>query len=109
MKLRELALTRSGDKENVSNIGVVPYDEADFDLLREKLTVEVVREKFGNLVKGRIERYEMPGPKCLNFVMYEALEGGVSYSLRTDPHGKSYQSLMLDIDIDAGDRLPRFG
>jgi hypothetical protein len=108
MKLRELALTRSGDKENISNIGVVPYDEADYELLLERLTVEVVREKFGSLVKGRIERFEMPGPKCLNFVMHDALEGGVSYSLRTDPHGKSYQSLMLDIDIDAGNRTPRF-
>ena len=109
MKLRELALTRSGDKENVSNVGVVPYDEDDFDLLCEQLTVDVVREKFGDLVQGRIERYELPGTKCLNFVMYEALEGGVSFSLRADPHGKSYQSLMLDIDIDAGDRQPRFG
>jgi len=109
MKLRELALTRSGDKENVSNIGVVPYDEDDFDLLCRELTVEVVREKFGSLVKGRIVRYELPGTKCLNFVMYEALEGGVSFSLRTDPHGKTYQSLMLDIDIDAGDRVSQFG
>jgi hypothetical protein len=106
MKLRELALTRSGDKENISNIGVVPYHETDYDLLREKLTVDLVRQKFGPLVKGTITRYEMPGPKCLNFVMHEALEGGVSYSLRTDPHGKSYQSLMLDIDIDTDTDTP---
>ena len=44
-------------------------------------------------------RYELPGTKGLNFVMTEALGGGVSMSLRADPHGKSYQSLILDLDV----------
>jgi hypothetical protein len=100
MKLRDIAVSRSGDKGNISNVGVVPIDENDYDILLNKLTVDVVRRKFGSLVKGTIERYELPGAKCLNFVMFDALDGGVSHSLRVDPHGKAYQSLILDIDID---------
>jgi hypothetical protein len=99
MKLRELAYSRCGDKGDVSNICVFPYDPADWERLREALTVDKVRATFGSLVKGQITRYEVPSVQGLNFVLEGALDGGVSRSLRTDPHGKSYQSLILDIDI----------
>jgi len=100
MKLRDIAYSRSGDKGDISNICIFAYDDAHWDVLCEQVTVDAVRDKFGPLVKGDIVRYELPGTKGLNFVMTEALAGGVSRSLRADPHGKSYQSLVLDIDID---------
>jgi hypothetical protein len=100
MKLREVAYSRSGDKGDISNVCVFTYDDDHWDTLRRELTVDRVRDKFGDLVKGDIVRYELPGTKGLNFVMTEALAGGVSRSLRADPHGKAYQSLMLDIDVD---------
>jgi len=100
MKLREIAYSRSGDKGDVANLCVFVYDERNWELLRRELTVEKVRAKFGDLVKGDVVRYELPGTQGLNFVLTEALGGGVSRSLRADPHGKSYQSLILDIDID---------
>lgn len=99
MKLREIAYSRSGDKGDVSNLCVFVYDDDNWELLQRELTVEKVRQKFGDLVRGEIVRYELPGTKGLNFVMTEALGGGVSMSLRADPHGKAYQSLILDIDI----------
>lgn len=110
MKLREFAYSRSGDKGDISNLCVFVYDDANWEVLRRELTVEKVRDKFGTLVKGEITRYELPGTKGLNFVMTEALGGGVSMSLRTDPHGKSYQSLILEIDVDADEEIkPRLG
>ncbi len=110
MKLREFAYSRSGDKGDIVNLCVFVYDDENWDVLRRKLTVEKVRDKFGGLVEGEITRYELPGTKGLNFVMTEALGGGVSMSLRTDPHGKSYQSLILEIDIDADEEIkPRLG
>jgi hypothetical protein len=99
MKLRDLAYSRCGDKGDVSNICVFPYDPADWNRLRDGLTVDKVRAKFGPLVTGTITRYEVPTVQGLNFVLEGALDGGVSRSLRTDPHGKSYQSLILDIDV----------
>lgn len=98
-KLREIAYSRSGDKGDISNVCVFPYDDADYDRLREALTVDVIRKKYGPLVKGEIVRYELPGTCGLNFVMHGALDGGVSISLRVDPHGKSMQNLILDIDV----------
>ncbi len=100
MKLGDLAITVCGDKGDVANLAAFPIDEADWELLRRCLTADVVKAKFASLVKGEVRRYEFVASKGLNFVMDRALDGGVSVSLRTDPHGKSYMDLMSDIDID---------
>ena len=99
MKLREIAYSRSGDKGDTSNICVFVYADSDYDLLRERLTADVVRAHFGSLVRGNVTRYELPGAHGLNFVLTGALGGGVSMTLCADPHGKSYQSLLLDIEV----------
>ena len=103
MKLREIAASRSGDKGDVSNICVFVYDEADYPLIVEQVTVERVREHFGALVEGSVVRYELPHVHGLNFVLDRALGGGVSMTLRADPHGKSFQSLVLDLTLDRSD------
>ncbi|MDT9591700.1 hypothetical protein RDV89_01380 [Nocardioides zeae] len=99
MRLREIAASRSGDKGDVSNICVFVYDPAHYPLLVRHLTAERVREHFGDLVAGEVVRYELPRVHGLNFVLDRALGGGVSMTLRADPHGKAYQSLVLDIDL----------
>lgn len=99
VKLRELAYSRCGDKGDVSNICVFPYDPADWERLRDGVTVDRVRALFGSLVTGPITRYEVPSVQGLNFVLEGALAGGVSMSLRVDPHGKSLQSLVLDLEL----------
>jgi hypothetical protein len=99
MKLREIAYSRSGDKGDTSNICVFVYAESDYDLLCERLTAEAVRAHFGSLVRGAVTRYELPGVHGLNFVLTGALGGGVSMTLRADPHGKSFQSLLLDLEV----------
>jgi hypothetical protein len=99
MKVHDIADTRCGDKGDVSNVGVFVRRDEDWDLLRETLTADVVRAHYGGLVQGDVTRYEFPVLHGLNFVMTEALGGGVSISLRTDPHGKSYASLMDEIEL----------
>jgi alkylhydroperoxidase/carboxymuconolactone decarboxylase family protein YurZ len=106
MQLRELVYCRAGDKGDVSNVVVIPRREQDYAWLIGFLTVELVAERFGDLVKGTIERYEMPGIKALNFVMRNALGGGVSRSLSVDPHGKARASLMMDIEVPAESAPP---
>lgn len=101
MILREIAYARSGDKGDICNICVFPYDESHIDFIKEQLTPERVKEHFGTLVKGRVDRYEFEGMKGLNFVMHEALGGGVSMSLRSDIHGKATASLMMAIELTA--------
>ncbi len=99
MKLREVAYSRSGDKGDTSNVCVFVYNPSDYERVRHALTAEVVRAHFGSLVLGPVVRHEIPQSYGLNFVLERALGGGVSMTLRADPHGKSYQSLILDIDV----------
>lgn len=99
MKLREIAYAREGDKTDVANVCVFPYDEADWSTMRERVTADAVRAKFGSLVGGDVTRYEYPNLPGLNFVITGTLQGGVSTSLRVDGHGKAYASLLLDLDI----------
>ena len=98
--LRELAFIRSGDKGDTLNLGVVPFDEADYELLCRVLTVEKVGETFAPVVAGEITRYEFPGIRALNFVITGALDGGVSRSITLDEHGKHKQSLLADIELN---------
>ncbi|MCY0878483.1 MAG: hypothetical protein OWU84_06055 [Firmicutes bacterium] len=103
MLLREVAFTRSGDKGDTSNIGVVPYRAQDWEWLKEQLTVERVADVFDGLVKGPIRRYELPGICALNFVLERALSGGVSRSLNLDAHGKAWGNLLLTVSVEAPD------
>lgn len=99
MKLWEIAHSRTGDKGNISNISLIAYDIKDYELLKEKVTPEVVKDWFKDIVKGEVKRYELPQLGALNFVMYDALGGGVTRSLALDKHGKSLSSYLLDIEI----------
>lgn len=100
MKLREIAYARSGDKSDTSNICVFPYLDDDYPILLREITVERVSALFGPLVRGKVTRFEIPDNAGLNFVLSQALGGGVSLTLRPDPHGKSFQSLILDLEIE---------
>lgn len=99
MKLRELAHSRTGDKGNVVNLSVIAYREADFPLLREKVTAAAVKAHFSGIVKGEVVRHELPLIGALNFVLHDALGGGVTRSLALDKHGKSLSSALLDMEI----------
>ena len=99
MKLREIAHSRAGDKGNVSSISVIAYEQGDYAYIAEYLTAERVKAHFADIVQGDVVRYEMPRIGALNFVMTEALGGGVTRSLSLDAHGKSLSSSMLDIEM----------
>jgi hypothetical protein len=99
VKVYDIAYSRGGDKGDISNVSVFVDDETDWPALLEKVTVEKVREKFGPLVKGNITRYIYPNLHGVNFVLEQALDGGCNTGLRLDAYGKSYSSLILDIDL----------
>lgn len=99
MKLRELAHSRTGDKGNIANISVIAYNQEDYPQLLEKVTVEQVRKHLSEIVKGEVIRYELPFLGALNFVLNDALGGGVTRSLALDKHGKSLSSALLDMEI----------
>jgi hypothetical protein len=101
MRVVELAHGRSGDKGDTCNVGLVAYDDDGYALLKREVTGERVKEHFGDLVKGTVTRYELPGIKALNFVLTNALDGGGTMSLRSDHLGKVMYAWLLRMDIDA--------
>lgn len=99
MKLLDIAHSRTGDKGNISNVSLIVYNEEDYKLIKEKITAEKVKEYFSDIVKGKVVRYELDNLCALNFVMDEALGGGVTRSLAIDKHGKSLSSALLEMEI----------
>jgi len=98
--LHELVHGRSGDKGDTSNVCVFARDPKDYPFLRRVLTVDKVRAHFGDMVKGDIVRYELPELQGFNFVMYHALGGGATHSLRLDALGKSMGAALMRMKID---------
>lgn len=99
MQLRELAHARTGDKGDTSQISVIAYDPGDFAYLAENVTAERVRAHFAGIVKGDVQRYELPELAALNFVLQKALAGGVTRSLALDAHGKCLSSVLLALEL----------
>ena len=98
-KVYELGHARAGDKGNTSNVSVIAYNDAAWRILREQLSVERVMAAYAHVAKGPVTRYELPKLQALNFVIENALGGGVTISLAQDAHGKSLSYLMLGIDL----------
>ena len=97
--VRDIAHARAGDKGNTSNVSVWAYDPADYPALKAALTPERIKAAFPDLVSGPVTRYEVDHLHGLNFVLVEALEGGVNTSLNLDSHGKSWSYLLLGLPL----------
>ena len=101
--LHRIAHGRAGDKGNRLNVSVIAYDEADYPLVREQVTVERVAALFGHRRPSHVQRYELPRLRALNFVIDDVQEGGVNDALNLDGHGKTLSFLLLSLTI----RVPR--
>ena len=101
--LYAMAHARSGDKGDGSNVGVLAYDDRGYEILRTWLTPERVKAHFGEIVRGRVDRYEIPNLRGLNFILHDALGGGGSASLKTDAQGKTHGMGLLRILVEVPD------
>ncbi|OGB07072.1 MAG: terpene utilization protein AtuA [Burkholderiales bacterium RIFCSPHIGHO2_12_FULL_69_20] len=97
--LIQLAWGRSGDKGDLSNIGLIARRPEWLPLLWAQVTPEVVKAWFAHLVKGRVDRFHLPGLHAMNLVMHQALEGGGPASLRLDPLGKGMAQMLLELPV----------
>jgi hypothetical protein len=102
--LSRIAHARSGDKGDTSNIGVIALDPRHYPLLVREVTPERVKQFFGALVRGKVERYELPNLGALNFLLHEALGGGGTLSLRVDAQGKTLGAALLRMEIEVDER-----
>ena len=103
VRLADVAQARSGDKGDLANIALFAPTDALYAAFLREVTPERVKHLFGRFVEGGVDRYEVPNVRALNFVLHGALDGGAARSLRSDPLGKSYGSLLLRLEIDVQD------
>jgi hypothetical protein len=98
--LGTIAHTRSGDKGDTSNIGVIALKPEHYRVILREVTPERVKEYFGDRVKGKVERFELPNLGAINLLLHEALGGGGTVSLRVDAQGKTYGAALLRMEVE---------
>ena len=98
--LGTIAHTRSGDKGDTSNIGVIALKPEFYAVIVREVTPERVKEFFGDQVQGKIERFELPNLGAVNLLLHEALGGGGTASLRVDAQGKTYGAALLRMEVE---------
>jgi len=98
-RVYDLAYGREGDKGNIANVSVIARTPADYAELKATLTAERVKAHLGPLVRGQVVRYALDNLYALNFVLYDALDGGATRSLRLDTLGKSLAGAILHMPL----------
>jgi hypothetical protein len=101
--LNDLAHARSGDKGDTVNVGIIARKPEYYDFLCAYVTADRVKHHFGEMVKGSVDRFELPNLHAINFLLHGALDGGGTVSLMTDAQGKTFSTAMLRMEIDVPD------
>lgn len=105
VKLMDIAIARSGDKGDGSNIGVMANTTALYGFLEQRLTAAVVKEFFQEICLDEVIRYELPNLNSLNFILKNSLGGGGTETLITDAQGKVHGLGLLHFELDVPDEL----
>lgn len=103
VELTKLAHARSGDKGDTANVGVIALKEEFYPILVREVTADKVKEHFGPIVKGEVERFELPNLGALNFLLHGSLGGGGTLSLMTDAQGKTFSTALLRMKVELSD------
>lgn len=99
-RLYDLAYGREGDKGNIANVSLIARSSAAYAELKAKATAARVKRHLGPLVQGEVVRHELDNIEAFNFVLYDALDGGATRSLRLDALGKSLAGAVLFMPLD---------
>ena len=100
VRLLELAHARSGDKGDTANVGLIARKPEHYPVLVKQVTAARVARHFKGMIKGPVERFELPNLQALNFLLHGALDGGGTISLKTDAQGKVFSTALLRMEIE---------
>jgi hypothetical protein len=103
--LSRVAIARSGDKGDGSNVGLIAPSPELYEVFRSEVTAERVKEHFAEVCRGRVERFEIAGLMALNFILHDSLGGGGTESLISDAQGKTHGQGLLTMEIEVPDDL----
>jgi hypothetical protein len=105
IQLIKIAHARSGDKGDTANVGIIALRPDYYDILKKYVTAEKVKQHFGSMVKGKVERFEMPNIDSLNFLLHQALGGGGTMTLKHDAQGKTLSTALLRMEIEVKEKI----
>ena len=100
IQLRQIAHGRSGDKGDAANIGIIAFDDKGYDIISKHLTADKVKKHFAGICHGKVERYEIPNIRALNFLLHNTLGGGGTVSLKHDAQGKTLAAALLRMELE---------
>ena len=107
VRLYEVALARSGDKGDASNVGLIAKTAEIYEVLRDQATPQRVQEHFREVCRGGVERFDVPNLLAFNFILHDSLGGGGTESLKTDAQGKTHAQGLLQMEVEVPDELVR--
>lgn len=105
IQLLQLCHARSGDKGDTGNVGLIARKEEFYPIIKKYVTPERVKKHFGEMVPGKVERFELPNLWALNFLLHESLGGGGTKSLKNDAQGKTLSAALLRMEIEIEERI----
>lgn len=101
--LIRLAWARSGDKGHLFNVAVIARKPEYLSYLQAALTPETVAEWYRHLGPDgkppHVDGYDAPGLLALNFVIHDALKGGINASTQLDPAAKGMAQMLLRFPV----------
>ncbi|AFH49201.1 Hypothetical protein IALB_1493 [Ignavibacterium album JCM 16511] len=100
IKLIEIAHGRSGDKGDAANVGIIAYNDEGYKVISKYLTAERVKKHFEGICLGKVERFELPNLRAINFLLHNSLGGGGTVSLKHDAQGKTLAAALLRMEIE---------
>jgi len=80
---------RSGDKGGCANLGVWVKSDKAYSFLYHFLTVQKLKELLSDLSDYKIERFDFPNLKAVNFYIHGILGDGASSNTKVDALAKS--------------------
>jgi len=100
IKLIKIAHGRSGDKGNAANIGIIAYNDDEYEIIKKYVTAKKVKTHFKGICFGKVERFELPNIRALNFLLHDTLGGGGTVSLKHDAQGKTLAAALLRMELE---------
>lgn len=105
IRLLDICHARSGDKGDIGNVGLIARKAEYYPIMKKYITADLVKKHFEGICLGKVERFELPNLRALNFLLHEALGGGGTKSLKNDAQGKTLSSALLRMELDIQERI----
>jgi hypothetical protein len=105
IQLLQICHARSGDKGDIGNVGLIARKPEYYPIMEKYVTADAVKRHFGEICRGKVDRYPIPNLHAINFLLHNSLGGGGTVSLKLDAQGKTLSGALLRMTIDITEKI----